>query len=319
MKGLLISLDMRWLAAATIGALSVGTLIRWWVLRDRSEEAVEDRRRSLKTWWAIVVTLTVVVLLGRTASILLLAVISAVSLHELAGLAGRSAQAEAEPRLWRIAYGLGALGYLAIWLGWRELFLGGLPIAAVIIFGAMMVVAGQSVGFPDSVARATWGLLLTMYCLAHAALLFSLPATSDSIAAAGGWFAFLLILTEANDIAQALIGRRFGRHKIVPRVSPGKSWEGFLGGILVTTPLAVLLAHWLTPFGVVEAVFAGVIIAVSGFFGDVNMSAIKRSAGVKDSSRLLPGHGGMLDRVDSLTFSAPAFYYFVLVTEGNGL
>ena len=134
----------------------------------------------------------------------------------------------------------------------------------------------------------------------------------------------LLVLTESNDIFQALIGRLFGahkRHRITPTISPNKTWEGFLGGLLVTITLALLLAPWMTDLGRVAGPFdlpeplrpwiapllAALLIAVAGFFGDINMSAIKRDAGVKDSSKLMPGMGGLIDRVDSLTITAPVF------------
>ena len=135
-----------------------------------------------------------------------------------------------------------------------------------------------------------------------------------------------MLLTESNDIAQALWGRQLGRHKVTPQVSPHKTWEGLLLGISTTVLLAIALAPLLTPlhagpsreslrvelgFPVVWSALAGVAIAVSGFFGDITMSAVKRDVGIKDSSSLLPGQGGMLDRIDSLTFTAPVFFYFV--------
>ncbi len=140
-----------------------------------------------------------------------------------------------------------------------------------------------------------------------------------------GMFVYLVLLTETNDIAQALWGRRFGRHKIMPRISPHKTWEGFLLGAATTFIVSLPLAYALTPltncplhlgeFQVhipyLPSAIAGILIAVGGFWGDVTFSAIKREAGVKDSGSLLPGQGGILDRVDSLTFTAPVFFYFV--------
>lgn len=334
MSGVLAISPIQWIAAATIGVLAVGSIIRWGIQRHRRDEAASTHIRSLKTWWIIVMTVTAAVLLGRTAVIVLLTIVSGVGLREFAALSRRlphpgaephadaepyadaEPHAEAEHQLWRVAQGVSVLAYLAIWRGWSELFAGGLPVAAVIIFGSTRLLAGPPTGFVFSVARATWGLMLTVYCLAHAALLFGPSMPAEASAAAGGWFAFLLILTESSDIAQALVGRRFGRHKMVPWVSPGKSWEGFLGGALATVLLAVLLAPWLTSLDAARAALGGAVIAVFGFLGDVNMSALKRNAGVKDSSQLLPGQGGMLDRVDSLTFSAPAFYYYILASEG---
>ena len=106
-------------------------------------------------------------------------------------------------------------------------------------------------------------------------------------------------------------GKLTGRHKVIPKVSPNKTWEGFWGGLTTTTVLAALLAPQLTPLSLTESVCAGLLIGCGGFIGDVTISALKRDIGVKDSGSLLPGHGGILDRIDSLTFTAPLLFHFV--------
>jgi phosphatidate cytidylyltransferase len=122
---------------------------------------------------------------------------------------------------------------------------------------------------------------------------------------------FLVVLTQLNDVAQFLWGKSLGRRKIVPEVSPGKTWAGFLGGVATTTLLATLSGPYLTPLNQQQSLIAGLIIGVGGFIGDVSISALKRDLGIKDSGSLLPGHGGILDRVDSLTYTAPLFFHYV--------
>src|ERR1044072_6815981 len=122
---------------------------------------------------------------------------------------------------------------------------------------------------------------------------------------------YLVFLTQFNDVAQFLWGKALGRRKVVPKVSPNKTLEGLLGGLATTILLAVVLAPWLTPLLRREAVAAGVIIGLGGFIGDVVISALKRDLGIKDSGSLLPGHGGILDRIDSLTYTAPLFFHYV--------
>ena len=126
------------------------------------------------------------------------------------------------------------------------------------------------------------------------------------------------MITEMDDIAQALVGRTIGRRKITPVISPNKTWEGFLGGVVTSVVLSLLLAPWLTSFpsiltsrGLLLSIGSGLLIVTAAFLGDINMSAIKRDVGVKDGSSILPGMGGIIDRIDSLTFTAPAFYYFL--------
>ncbi|WP_434737034.1 phosphatidate cytidylyltransferase, partial [Escherichia coli] len=114
-----------------------------------------------------------------------------------------------------------------------------------------------------------------------------------------------------NDIAQYLWGKSCGRRKVVPKVSPGKTLEGLVGGVITTMIASLIIGPLLTPLNTLQALLAGLLIGISGFCGDVVMSAIKRDIGVKDSGKLLPGHGGLLDRIDSLIFTAPVFFYFI--------
>lgn len=106
---------------------------------------------------------------------------------------------------------------------------------------------------------------------------------------------------------QYLFGKTFGKHKITPKVSPNKTVEGLLGGVVSTAVIAGILAKFLTPFSFWQAFILGAILAIAGFFGDITMSAIKRDIGVKDTGALLPGHGGILDRLDSMIFTVPLF------------
>jgi phosphatidate cytidylyltransferase len=101
------------------------------------------------------------------------------------------------------------------------------------------------------------------------------------------------------------------RHKVTPNVSPKKTWEGLIGGIATTTLVAALVGPYLTPMDFRWSALAGLILGIAGFLGDITMSAWKRDLGVKDTGGLIPGHGGILDRVDSLTYAAPAFVHFV--------
>ena len=160
-----------------------------------------------------------------------------------------------------------------------------------------------------------------VYGLSHSLFLFELDSTSEPLVGPAGWFLFLVLLTEMNDIMQAVVGRKIGKHKITPEVSPNKSLEGLVGGIVSTALLAVALAPFLTTFmhdqnwvqGAGLSLAAGVLISLAGFLGDINMSAIKRDAGVKDGSSLLPGMGGVIDRIDSMILTGPVFYYFVVI------
>ncbi|MEZ6058742.1 MAG: phosphatidate cytidylyltransferase [Planctomycetaceae bacterium] len=303
--------------AGTVAALIVGSVVRLLLIRNASAEVASARRQSLATWWILVTLLCLAVLSGLPGTAVLMAMASGLGLREYLRLAGGS---ELNRVTKACAFGLVPLHYGSIAVGYSGIVRVFLPMAAVVLTSVFQVASGPVRGYIRSTTMAVWGILLLVYLPSFALFLFELPLPTLPQAGVAGWFLFLMILTEMDDIAQAIVGRRFGRHKMVPAISPNKSWEGFFGGLACTTGLAIVLAPWLTTFqngrspvgGIVMSAVAGAVIMVSGFFGDINMSAVKRDAGVKDGSRLLPGHGGMIDRIDSLTFTAPVFYGFVL-------
>jgi phosphatidate cytidylyltransferase len=150
-----------------------------------------------------------------------------------------------------------------------------------------------------------------VFSLSHAAFLLALPDAGNPTAGSAGLLLFLVFLTQFNDVMQFVWGKLIGRIKVIPKVSPGKTLGGFLGGVATTTLVAWLAAPYLTPLVGWQPIVAGLIIGIGGFVGDVTISALKRDLGIKDSGSLIPGHGGILDRVDSLTYTAPLFFHFV--------
>jgi len=117
----------------------------------------------------------------------------------------------------------------------------------------------------------------------------------------------------ANDTGAYLSGRSFGKHKLFERISPNKTWEGFIGGILLAVVIALNLEHYFGALSKWEWVTMAVIIGVFGTLGDLVESMLKRSLGVKDSGNILPGHGGLLDRFDGLLMAAPLVFFFLLM------
>jgi phosphatidate cytidylyltransferase len=150
-----------------------------------------------------------------------------------------------------------------------------------------------------------------VFGLSHVSYLLVLPPESAPGSNGAALILYLVVLTQGNDVAQYLWGKWLGKSKVVPKVSPNKTWAGLIGGVLTTVGLAYLLAPWLTPLTPWHTLFSGLIIGLGGFIGDVNISALKRDLGVKDSGQTIPGHGGILDRVDSLMFTAPMFFHFI--------
>ena len=126
--------------------------------------------------------------------------------------------------------------------------------------------------------------------------------------------AFLLaaiIVTVADDVASLLVGSAMGRHQLAPSISPNKSWEGLIGGAVAAILVSVIVVHFIHPWTIGKALVYGVIVAVVAPIGDLSQSLLKRHLGIKDMGRILPGHGGVLDRVDGLLFVLPATYFAV--------
>lgn len=120
---------------------------------------------------------------------------------------------------------------------------------------------------------------------------------------------FVVVITELNDVFQYLMGKFFGKHKITPQISPNKTLEGFIGGVFLTVILSNILGYFLLKTNILTNSILGLTLGIAGFFGDIFMSYLKRKTNVKDTGNLLPGHGGLLDRMDSLIFNAPLFFW----------
>ena len=123
----------------------------------------------------------------------------------------------------------------------------------------------------------------------------------------------LFICTWASDTFAYFVGIAIGSHKLASSISPNKTVEGFIGGILGTIAMAIVIGHIVFNFPLIEMAILGFVLAIVATLGDLVESVFKRFAGVKDSGILLPGHGGMLDRFDSIFYTAPVFYYFIII------
>ena len=310
--------NLMWMIGATFAALTVGTGVRLVALRNSAAEVAKKRIGSLKVWWILALLWSVAAVFGQVGATILFACASAIGLREYLKLVGTDKQIGRVVIASLIAVGF--VHYLLIAIGYSQIAKIFLPIVALLLFGAIREMTCNTENYIRTTAGLYWGAMLIIYAFSHALYLFEVdPAFSTSVGPAG-WFLFLVLITEMNDIMQAIVGRKLGKHKITPGVSPNKSLEGLLGGIGSSVLLALLMAPYLTTLtrgwsstgAIVVPILAGVLISVTGFLGDINMSAIKRDVGVKDGSDVLPGMGGVIDRIDSLIFTAPVFYYYVV-------
>lgn len=296
------------------------------VLRKRSpEKDFRELSARVRTWWLIVGVFSASLVIDRLTAIAFFALVSFIALREYLSLVPKR---DNDSRLYLWAYLSIPIQYLWVAIDWYEMFIVFIPVYVFLALPARAVLGGRTDGFITSLATLHWGVMGTVFSLSHAAMTagFSIgelthapidwPSTTAQQYPGAGLLVLLLLLTQFNDVAQYLWGKSLGKSKVAPSVSPGKTWAGLIGGVATTAVLGALVGPLLTCMTPAYAVGAGLLIGIGGFFGDVAMSAMKRDIGVKDSGTLLPGHGGILDRVDSLTYSAPLFFHYLYYFYG---
>lgn len=301
-----LSPQLLWALGGVFALLAVAQIIVLLLGRGGGDKHRElaDRVRS---WWVMAGIFTLAMAVHTTVSIVFLGFVSFLAFKEYLAMVS-SRRADRRVIFW---------GFLAIplqfyWvaIGWYGMFIIFIPVYMFLLLPTRMVLVGETRGFLKAAGTLHWGLMTTVFSISHAAYLLALPA-ERSVAGGAGLLFFLVFLTQFNDVAQYTWGKLFGKTPVVPLVSPKKTLEGLLGGVATTTLLAAVIAPYLTPMDLTHSLLAGAVIGLAGFFGDVVISAVKRDIGVKDSGSLIPGHGGIMDRVDSLTFTAPLFFHFI--------
>ena len=291
--------------AAIYCALIFASLVTWTLRRVSPNTGTRELSQRVVSWWWMITVFTIAILTARVVSTVFLGLISFLALKEYLSLIP-TRRVDRSILLW--AYLAIPVQFYFAHIGRFGLFMTFIPVWMFLFLPARITLAGHTEGFLRAVGLLSWGLMITVFSLSHTAMLLSYGVKYGNGA---GALLFLVALTQFNDVAQFTWGKLFGRHKIIPMVSPKKTWEGFLGGLLTTSAVAFVIGPYLTPMPATWSAGAGFLIAGTGFLGDVTISAFKRDLGVKDSSNLIPGHGGILDRVDSLIYSAPVFFHFL--------
>lgn len=265
-----------------------------------------ELRLRIQTWWWLVLPMIAALTLPSAWAMVIFGLVSFLAFKEFLSIAPTR---QADRRALLLAYLAIPVQYLWVGMAWYGMFIIFIPVYVFLLLPMRMVLVGETSGFLRAAGTIQWGLMTTVFSLSHIGYLLMLPAAHG---VNGPMLVFfLVVLTQLNDVAQYLWGKACGKRAVAPTVSPNKTLEGLLGGIATTTLLAWLMAPYLTPMGPLHAAMAGILISMFGFIGDIVVSAVKRDIGVKDSGKLLPGHGGILDRLDSLTYTAPLFFHYV--------
>ena len=289
------------------GILSLASILFFVTGKLKPSWNISELKARTKSWWVMSIVFIAATMFSNTISFIAIAFLSFVAFRELYSILGFR-DSDRYAILW--AYFSIPIQYFLAYIGWYGAFIIFIPVVMFLLLPLRLVLKGDTKGILKSMSSMHWILMLTVFGISHMAYFLSLPELPKFNNGGRGLLLFLVFLTEINDVLQFTFGKIFGKRKIIPSVSPNKTWEGFLGGLICTTILGYFLG-FLTPLTNFEVLFASFIIAFAGFSGDIVLSSIKRDIGVKDTSEAIPGHGGILDRIDSLSFAAPAFFHFV--------
>jgi phosphatidate cytidylyltransferase len=292
---------------AVIGLLVTASCIRLLFSGKNPNKDYTELRLRIQSWWWIVALLFLVLVVGQTTSIVFFGFLSFLALKEFLSIVPTRLT---DRRVIFWAYLAIPLQYYWVNMGWYGMFIIFIPVYVFLFLPMRMVLIGDTTGFIRSAGILHWAVMLMVFSLSHIAYLLTLPVNNLE-AGNIGLVLFLLFMTQFNDVCQYIWGKLLGKHKIIPKVSPNKTWEGFIGGFLTVTICAGFVAPLLTPLTFEQGLGAGAIIGIAGFLGDVVLSSVKRDLQIKDSGTLIPGHGGILDRMDSIIYTAPLFFHYL--------
>jgi phosphatidate cytidylyltransferase len=298
--------EVYWILGSLVAAASVASVAGYLLGRKYPDSAsIVNLNARIRAWWMMIAIGGAALLAGRVAIILLFALISFLALREFVTQAPVK---RADHWALFLCFFVALPGqYILIFIDWYGLFSIWIPVYGFLVLAIAAALFSDTERFLDRTAATQWGLMLSVYCVSHipALLTLPIPGYKDRTPLL---VVFVVLIAQVSDIFQYVWGKLMGSRQIAPKLSPSKTLEGLAGGVLSATALGAFLWR-ITPFNMWQAGLMALMIAVLGFLGGLVMSAIKRDRGIKDWSHLIGGHGGMLDRIDSLCFSAPAFFH----------
>ena len=293
-------------AGVLILASAIGALLKWRVAQGQPHSVIDNLNSRVNAWWVMVAVIGIAFAFGKGGVIALFYLISFYALREFMSLAyTRRGDHHAIALAFFVAL---PVQYFLIWIEWYGLYSILIPVYAFLLLPIVAALRGDTTNFMRRVAEVQWALMICVFCISHVPALLTLPIP-DYEGRQVLLIAFLVLVVQSSDVLQYVWGKLLGSRKIAPLLSPSKTVEGFVGGVASASLIGAAL-WWITPFEPWQAGIMALIINLMGFLGGLVMSAIKRDRGVKDWGHMIEGHGGMLDRLDSVCFAAPVFFHF---------
>lgn len=302
-----IAIPLRWTLGGIFGTLAAASAVTGSLTRLRPTLDLGEIVARVRTWWLMTIAFSIALLAGPLLSIGFFSVVSLLAMREYLRLGCITDRIATGIAFLTIPATFGAMAAGFVKTAWLTPV-----ITAALVLPVWLAVRSRIDGFATTSARTGQAIMLTVWAPAHAVLLLVHGDVSGP-AGGAGCLVFLVLCTEVGDVAQFLWGKAVGRTPVAPVVSPNKTLAGAVGGAGTAAAVAAMAGPLLTPFSLVASALIGTAVAVLGLGGDLMMSALKRDAGVKDTGGLLPGHGGVLDRIDSLILTAPAFAALVIL------
>ena len=277
-----------------------------WGLFSKSKMLTELKTRT-KSWWIMCTLFITATIISNVITYVCIGFLSFAALREFYSVI-KLRKSDRAGMLW--CYLAIPVQYYLAYRGWYELFIVFIPVFMFVWIPFILVLQGETKMIMSSMAGLPTSLMLCVFGLSHMAYLISLPEIDGFSAGGKGLLLFLIFITQINDVMQFIWGKLIGKHKILPKISPNKTWGGFIGGLISSVFIGYLMS-FLTPLNEWQVIVVSFFIAGVGFVGDLVVSAIKRDMGVKDMGQAIPGHGGVLDRIDSLALTTPIFFHLV--------
>ncbi len=280
----------------------VGAVLESRATKTESIATVRNLNARTRSWWVMVLVVGGAILAGHTATVVLFAILSFMALREFWTLT--PSRRGDHYALFLSFFVVLPYHYYLLAIEWYGMFIIFIPVYAFLLLPAVATLMGDTNEFLARSAKVQWGLMLTVFAISHAPALLMLDTGVPSALL----IVYLIIVVQLSDVFQYVWGKLIGKRRFSPNISPNKTIEGLVGGGLSAILVGTML-HRMTPFSPLQAAAVSTVIVVAGFFGGFVLSAIKRDLKAKDWGYIIEGHGGVLDRVDSLTFAAPLFFH----------